>query len=363
MPIDLESVLKDAVVMAPMTMGSNLPYRRLCDELGATITMGEMAVARNLQRGKRQERVLVKRSPHEHIFGAQLAGREEEELTWAADLAAKNGADLVDLNCGCPIDVMTRKGLGSAILRQPKKLEKLVRAMCIGSGGIPVTVKIRLGWDDNRLVHIEAAQAAVEGGASAITVHGRTRQARYRRPASWEMIGEVVQAVSVPVIGNGDILFPPDIARAKAQSGCGAVMVARGALIKPWIFREAKEGTLDLSGVERLEIYRRYADLAKEHWGNDEHGLKRVTQFLEWHLDFWTRYVPPKADGTLPQMQEREEGFDARDEVEALLKRHDPAAHTHIAKWLIDDGGRPILPAPDPVGPEDSEPRAIIPEG
>ena len=362
MPLDLKSLLKDAVVMAPMTMGSNLPYRRLCDEMGATITMGEMALARKLKQGRKQEQVLLKRSPEERVFGVQLAGREEAELLWATQLAVEKGADLVDLNCGCPIDEMTRRGLGSAILRQPRKIERLVRAMVEGAAGVPVTVKIRLGWDEDRLVHIEAARAAEAGGAQALTVHGRTRQARYRRPASWTAIGEVVEAVGIPVIGNGDILFPHDIARGVAESGCAGVMIARGALIKPWIFREAVHGAEDPTAESRLAIYRRYADFAKEHWGEDDHGLSRASRFLLWHLDFWSRYVPPHADGSFPGMQEREENFEPRSALEALLKRHDKEAHQHLATWLLGDPTRPLLPPPEAVAAGAPE-RAIIPEG
>lgn len=359
-----ESLFRGAVMMAPMTVGSNLPYRRLCDELGATVTMGEMAVARNLLKGKRQELVLLKRSGRERCFGVQLAGREEDELRRAAALAAEGGADLVDLNCGCPIDAMTRRGLGSALLRRPRKIERLVRALGEGAPGLPVTVKIRLGWSDGELVHRDAARAAVAGGASAIVVHGRTRQARYRKPASWESVGEVVESVDVPVIGNGDILFPEDAREGVGISGCAGVMIARGALVKPWIFREMGEGVLDLSGEERLAIYLRYAELAKEHFGCDGHGMERVRKFLAWHLDFWTRYVPPRPDGTLPRMQEREESFAPRTELEALLSRPDAPAIDHLARWLAGGGGEGLLPGPGrPGGGTDSGGRAPIPMG
>ena len=132
-------------------------------------------------------------------------------------------------------------------------------------------------------------------------MHGRTRNARYRFAADWEAIGSVVGAVPVPVVGNGDILFPHDVDSARARSGCAGVMSARGVLIKPWLFREVNDGYRDLSADERVAIYRRYVTLAREHWGDDAHGLERVRQFTRWHIDFWHRYVPRRADGTLSQ--------------------------------------------------------------
>ena len=149
----------------------------------------------------------------------------------------------MDVNLGCPIDYFTSKGLGAALARQPKRVTKIVEAMKLAVKTVPVTVKFRLGWNDSQRNYVELARAAVEGGADALAVHGRTRDARYRFAADWDAIGEVARAVSVPVIGNGDLLFPHEMEAARTRSGCAAVMVSRGALIKPWIFREAAGGT------------------------------------------------------------------------------------------------------------------------
>ena len=171
----------------------------------------------------------------------------------------------------------------------------------------PITAKIRLGWNDDDRNYLDQARAAVDGGADALTVHGRTRNARYRMAADWDAIGEIVAAVSVPVIGNGDLLFPHEIAAARTRSGCAAVMSARGALIKPWLFREGRDRLLDLDGDARLAIYRRYVVLALEHWGGDDHGRTRVREFLRWHVGFWCRYARRRDDGSWPTMQRREE--------------------------------------------------------
>jgi tRNA-dihydrouridine synthase 3 len=212
---------------------------------------------------------------------------------------------------------------------------------------IPVTAKIRLGWNDSARNYLEQARAAADGGADAIVVHGRTRDARYRQAADWDAIGEATAALPIPVVGNGDILFPHHIAEARARSGCAAVMAGRGALIKPWLFREAVEGYLDPGAEDRLAIYRRYADLAREHWGEDEHGLTRAREFVRWHLGFWCRYVPRRADGTWPGMQTREPMTFARSPLEALLARGDGAAIAWLADRLL--ARDEIVPAEAPA--------------
>ena len=330
----LTAVLRDACVMAPMTKGSNLPYRQLCVELGARVTMSEMTVARRLKQRRRGEFALIRRAPEEPFFGVQLAGNDPEEMAWAAALVEARGADLVDVNLGCPIDHFTRKGLGAALGRQPTRIRRIVSAMKAKVERVPVTVKIRLGWNDSSRNYREVAAAAVDGGADAIFVHGRTRQARYTMAADWDAIGEVAAAVGVPVVGNGDLLFPHEISAARARSGCCGVMMARGALIKPWIFREAATGYEEMSPEARLVVYRRYVTLARAHWGEDEYATVRIREFLVWHLGFWCRYAPRRADGSFPSMQHRE-ARDTSSPLDALLARNDPAAHAYLAERLL----------------------------
>jgi len=326
-------LLPGSVVVGPMTKGSNLPYRRLCVELGARVTLSEMALARRLRQKRRSEFALIRRAPGEPCFGVQLAGNRGEEMAWAATLAEERSADFVDINLGCPIDRFTRIGLGASLARQPGRVRRLVEAVKSGTTKIPVTAKFRLGWNDEHRNYLDVARAAVDGGADALVVHGRTRDARYRRAADWDAIGEVVAAVGVPVIGNGDVLFPRDAEAARQRSGCAAVMVARGALIKPWICREIESGDYqDISADARLVIYRRYVELALEHWGTDGRGRQQVAEFTRWHVGFWCRYAPRRPDGSWPGMQEREPGGFARTPLEALLARDDDAAH----EWLVE---------------------------
>jgi tRNA-dihydrouridine synthase 3 len=342
--------LRGAVVMAPMTKGSNLPYRRLCIELGARVLVSEMAVARRLKQRRKGEFALLRRAPDEPCFGVQLAGNKPEEMAWAAALAEARGADFIDVNLGCPIDHFTRMGLGAALGRQPNRVRRIVETMR-AAVQVPVTVKIRLGWNKDTRNYLALARAAVDGGAAAITVHGRTREARYRHPAEWDAIAEIAAAVPVPVIGNGDLLFAHEIQHRLATSGCAAVMVARGALIKPWIFREATTGYWDITAEERVTLYRRYVELARDHFGRDgvldDHGRVRFREFLRWHAGFWCRYAPQRPDGSWPEMQTRESAFQPRSPLEALLARSDDAALAYVTDQLLDGGD---LTDPPPAG-------------
>jgi tRNA-dihydrouridine synthase 3 len=346
--------LRGAVVMAPMTKGSNLPYRRLCIELGARVLVSEMVVARRLKQRRRGEFALIRRAPAEPCFGVQLAGNRPDEMAWAAALVEARGADFVDLNLGCPIDHFTRKGLGAALARQPNRVRRVVEAMR-AAVSVPVTVKIRLGWSDGKRNYLDLARAAVDAGAAAITVHARTREARYRHPAEWDAIAEVAASVPIPVVGNGDLLFPHEIHDRMRASGCAAVMIARGALIKPWIFSETETGYRDIAADERLAIYRRYVQLARKHWAQrdrtsstetlDEYGRTRLREFLRWHAGFWCRYVPRRPDGTWPSMQQRESTFAPRSPLEALFARTDDAALDYVTDQLLDDGDFSSPPA------------------
>lgn len=356
--------------MAPMTKGSNLPYRRLCIELGARILVSEMVVARRLKQRRRGEFALIRRAPDEPCFGVQLAGNKPDEMAWAAALVEARGADFIDVNLGCPIDHFTRMGLGAALGRQPTRVRRIVEAMRLAVK-VPVTVKIRLGWNATHLNYLDLAKAIVDGGADAITVHGRTREARYRTAADWNAIRDVAGAVPVPVIGNGDLLFPHEVEEHLRESGCAAAMTARGVLIKPWLFRELTTGYWDITAEERVAIYRRYVGLAVAHWGRkpgmtttrdadgdeaampppagaaaaddvestlDAHAHERVREFLRWHVGFWVRYAPQRPDGSWPTMQQRESAFVPRSPLEALLARHDDAALDYITDELIAGG-------------------------
>ena len=334
------SPFQDAVVLAPLTVGGNLPFRRLCVELGARVTVGEMAVVRKLLRGSSAEFALLKSHPDEPFFGVQLADNKPESLAEGARLAESRGARFVDLNCGCPIHEITRRGLGASLLRKPSRLGRLVAAMA-QAVQIPVTVKLRLGWHEGEENVAQVARACEESGAAAIAIHGRTREQRYSRAADWDAVGRVAAERSVPVIGNGDILTHYEARERMARSGVRSVMLGRGALIKPWLFREIQQGRTWLpSAEERFSVLWRFVELLREHFGADERGVKRTLRFLPWHLNFFCRYVPlpeepyRELSRTHPLLQSRLQAPAPASPLERLLGDARPELHQRLAAEL-----------------------------
>lgn len=340
------SPFEAAVVLAPLTVGGNLPFRRLCVEMGADVTVGEMAVVRKLLRGSGSEFALLKSHPDEPFFGVQLADKKPESLAEGARLAESRGARFVDLNCGCPIDEITRRGLGASLLRKPTRLGRLVAAMK-EAVSIPVTVKLRAGWHEDKVNVRDVARACEDGGASAIAIHGRTREQRYSRAADWDLIGRVAAERGVPVIGNGDILTPYEARDRISRSGVRSVMLGRGALIKPWLFREIKEGRCWLPGAEeRFSVLWRLVELMREHFGEDERGRRRAMRFLPWHLNFLCRYVPlPEEEygrqaREHPLLQSRLPPPPPSSPLERLLGDTRPETHRELAEALLSSSSR-----------------------
>lgn len=281
---------RDVIAMAPMAMGGNLPYRRLCRDFGARRTCSEMVLADKLVKGG--ERPLIRHHADETDFGVQLAGKHPAVVAEAAVIAVEHGARFIDLNFGCPIDLIVRRGSGAALLKRPSRLAAIVAAVR-EAVDVPLSAKLRLGYTEQKLNVVDLARRCEEAGADAVAVHGRTRAQRYRQSARWEMIDEVQQAVTVPVLGNGDLLTPWDLAKRREMTSLRSFLVARGALIKPWIFRELDEGRPFYPSVpERWAILRRFVDFACEHFGDDEKGLERVERFFLWHWKWWHRYRP-----------------------------------------------------------------------
>ena len=195
----------------------------------------EMAFARNLCKGEPRERALMRRAANEPTFGVQIATKTIDEGVRAGLAIAENGADFVSLNLGCPIYEATRRGLGSALLKKPKKLSRLIGGMAEGLP-IPLEVKVRIGIDS---VNIESVvEALEETGIAALTIHGRTAQQRYKKSADWDLIKRIAQNTQLPIIGNGDVLTLHEARNRIENYDVSAVMIGRGALTKPWVFQE-----------------------------------------------------------------------------------------------------------------------------
>lgn len=365
--------------LAPLTTQGNLPFRRLCVELGAQVTYSEMAMSVPLMQGHKSEWALLKaheseasppqitsNSPftspsYDHSkdlrFGAQISGNKPWNVLRATELLTTVCPHMrvVDLNCGCPIDLVYKQGAGSALLDTPAKLEKMLTGMNTVSGEVPITCKIRMGTKDGKPTAQKLIDRLAYGstetqrpcGVAAITLHGRSRQQRYSRSADWEYIAECAAIVKrfreeeasrtdtiresdarygpanghLYFLGNGDCYSHFDYQQHIDTAQVDAVMVARGAIIKPWIFEEIATGQyLDKSATERLGLVKKYVRYGLDAWGSDELGVGHTRRFLlEW-LSFAHRYVPIGILEYLPpNIQDRAPAWQGRSELETLL--------------------------------------------
>ncbi len=329
-------------ILAPLSKGGNLPYRRLCMDLGASVTTSEMAYARQVNRRSRAELALLRKHASETRFGVQLAAGKATDAVAAAKRAIDQGASFIDLNCGCPIHDVVRRGMGATLLQRPAALARIVEAMATELS-VPVTVKIRSGWKEGQENASEVARLIEEAGAAALTIHPRSREQRYSKAANWQLVKQLVEERSIPVIGNGDILTHYEAERFQQLSGCASLMVARGALIKPWIFREINDGkSWEPTAEERIELYHRLAGYMKEHFYDDDKGRQRAMRFLPWHFAFFWRYRPlPEAEFGAqslehPLMQTRRATGEEVSLLEGVLRDPREEVHTRIAEALWD---------------------------
>ena len=262
------------VLLAPMAAVTDLPFRTICEEMGVGLTITEFLSAHALDAGAKKTHDKMTASLDGRRFGVQIFGREEEAMARAAKLAVSIGASLVDINMGCPAKRVVAGACGSALMKEPELAQALVRAV-IGAvpADVPVTVKHRAGWDERHLNAPEFAGALVEAGAKMITVHGRTRSQGFLGKASREIIGKVRAALPshIPVVGNGDVLTVDDYFRMREETGCDAVMIGRGAIGNPWLFRslaarlagQPDPGPPSLE--ERLRVIRRHLELMRQY--------------------------------------------------------------------------------------------------
>ncbi len=346
--------------LAPLTTVGNLPFRRVCKGLGADITCGEMAMATNLLQGQASEWALLKRHPCEDVFGVQIAGSAIDAMGRTAQLIDEMcDVDFVDINMGCPIDVVCNRGCGSALAVRPTRVQGIVRTMS-ELLSCPLTVKMRKGYATDTPTAHNMIPKLHSWGAAAVTLHGRSRQQRYTKSADWQYITRCAALTQLPFIGNGDVfsyehtntllladaaggadggLAPADAAGADslAPSPVSSLMLARGALVKPWLFTELKERRhWDIRSSERLELLRTFTRYGLEHWGTDELGVAKVRNFmLEW-LSFLHRYVPiGLLERMPPRLQDRPPAFVGRDELETLMASPSSADWVKITELLL----------------------------
>jgi tRNA-dihydrouridine synthase B len=293
-------VVDTEVLLAPMAAVTDLPFRTICEEHGVGLTITEFLSASALCAGAKKTVDKMTPSLYGRRFGVQIFGREPVALAQAAQLAHSIGASLVDINMGCPAKRVVAGACGSALMKEPELAQELVRAVRAAvPADIPVTVKHRAGWDDRNLNAPEFACAMVEAGAAMITVHGRTRTQGFSGKSSLSIIKRVRDAVprAVPVVGNGDVLTLLDYIRMRQETGCDAVMIGRGALGNPWLFRDiqkwlAGQPAVGVPGLdERRSVFLRHVALMREHTPE-----LRILHELRKAVAWYTKGLPGSAD-------------------------------------------------------------------
>ena len=280
-------LLENSYVLGPMAGVTDLPFRLLCKEQGAGLLCMEMVSAKGIFYNNKNTESLLQIHPEEVPLSLQFFGSDPKIVSEMAKRVEERPFSILDINMGCPVPKVVRNGEGSALMKNPKLVYELVSAT-VKAIKKPVTVKIRKGFDDEHINAVEIAKIAEEAGASAVAVHGRTREQYYSGKADWEIIRQVKEAVSIPVIGNGDVTSGEKAIAMREQTGCDGVMIARGAQGNPWIFSELLEyertGRLpDRPDVEEIkQTMLRHARLQIEYKG-DFTGIREMRKHVAWY--------------------------------------------------------------------------------
>ncbi|XP_043709603.1 tRNA-dihydrouridine(47) synthase [NAD(P)(+)]-like isoform X1 [Telopea speciosissima] len=326
--------------LAPLTTVGNLPFRRVCRVLGADITCGEMAMCTNLLQGQASEWALLRRHSSEDLFGVQICGAYPDTIARTIDLIDREcTVDFIDINMGCPIDIVVNRGAGSSLLTKPMRMKSIIQAAS-GTVDTPITVKVRTAYFEGKNRIDSLISDIGQWGATAVTIHGRSRQQRYSKLANWDYIYQCTRKApdSLQVLGNGDVFSHLDWNNHKSDCPeLSTCMIARGALIKPWIFTEIKEQRhWDISSTERLNILKDFAHFGLEHWGSDNKGVETTRHFLlEW-LSYTHRYIPVGLLDVIPQkLNWRAPSYFGRNDLETLMASESAADWIRISEMLL----------------------------
>lgn len=279
--------ITEKAALAPLAGVADRAFRELCRGYGAAYTVCEMASAKGISLGDKKSAELLSITPTERPAGSQIFGNSPETMAIAARKALEFNPDFIDINMGCPAPKVASSGGGALLMKDPILAADIVKAVAEVST-VPVTVKMRSGWDDNNINAVELAKRCEAAGAAAITVHGRTKVQMYAPPVNTDIIRQVKQAVSIPVIGNGDVIDGPSAARLMEETGCDMVMVGRGALGRPWVFSQINayldhEVILpDPPVIERMRVMLKHIEALCEYKG-ERVGIREARKHAAWY--------------------------------------------------------------------------------
>ncbi len=280
--------LQNPVIAAPMAGVTDKAFRKIVKSYGCSLVFTEMISSKAILHKNKKTKDLLDITGEEAPIGVQVFGNEADEIVAAAKVIEKIGADIIDINMGCPTPKIVKNNEGAALMLDPDRAADIIKQV-VEAVFVPVTVKIRKGWDQKHINCIEIAQIAEKAGASAVTIHGRTREQFYSGKADWEIIKKAVNSVNIPIIGNGDVFSGEDAINMLDFTGCQGVMIARGAMGNPWVFKEAVNYINGLREKEiptpfqKIETARKQLRLAVKY-KSEKVAVKEMRKHIAWYI-------------------------------------------------------------------------------